>query len=53
VTSLATWRATIAIAGIVVFMWGIKTQNETARWVGIACLVVALVLRFVGKSRSR
>ena len=52
-TPLATWRVTIAIAGIVVFLWGAKTQNETARWVGIACLVIALVLRFVGRSKPR
>jgi hypothetical protein len=50
---LATWRVTIAIAGIVVFMWGAKTQNEPARWVGIACLVVALALRFLGPRRPR
>jgi hypothetical protein len=53
VTPLATWRVTIAIAGIVVFMWGAKTQSEAARWVGIACLVVALVLRFLGPRRPR
>jgi hypothetical protein len=47
------WRATIAIVGIVVFMWGAKTQNEMARWVGIGCLVVALALRFVGRSKPR
>jgi len=53
VTPLATWRVTIAIAGIVVFMWGAKTQNEAARWVGIVCLVVALALRFLGPRRQR
>jgi hypothetical protein len=53
VTPLQVWRVTIAISGIVVFMWGAKTQDETARWVGIACLVVALALRFLGRSKQR
>jgi hypothetical protein len=53
VTPLATWRSAIAIAGIMVFLWGAKTQDETARWVGIACLVVALALRFLGRSKPR
>jgi hypothetical protein len=53
VTALQTWRVTIAIVGVVVFLWGAKTDDETARWVGIACLVVALVLRFLGRSKAR
>ena len=52
-TPLVAWRAAIAIAGIVVFMWGAKTQNRLVSWVGIACLIVALALRFVGRSKPR
>jgi len=53
VTPLATWRVTIAIAGLVVFGYGVRTDNNTIRWVGIACLVVAFVLRFFAKAKAR
>jgi hypothetical protein len=53
VTALQTWRVTIALAGLVVFGYGIRNDNWTVRWVGIGCLVVALVLRFVRTSRPR
>jgi hypothetical protein len=53
VTPLATWRVTIAIAGLAVFGYGVRTDNNTIRWVGIACLVVAFVIRFFGKSKAR
>jgi hypothetical protein len=52
-TPLATWRVTIAIAGLVVFGYGVRTDNNTVRWVGIGCLVVAFVLRFFVKSKAR
>ena len=52
-TPLAAWRVTFAIVGCAVFGWGIRTDNETIRWVGVGCLVLALVLRFVSKSRPR
>jgi hypothetical protein len=53
VTPLATWRLTVAIVGCAIFGWGIRTDNEMTRWVGVACLVLALALRFIGKSRPR
>lgn len=52
-TPLATWRVTIAIAGLVVFGYGVRTANNTIRWVGIACLVVAFALRFFARAKSR
>lgn len=52
-TPLQMWRLTIAIVGVLVFLWGIKIQDETVRLVGIAFLVVALALRFLGRSRRR
>ncbi len=52
-TAIQTWRLTIALAGLVVFGYGIRTDNWTVRWVGVACLVIALALRFVGRSRPR
>jgi Ca2+/Na+ antiporter len=53
VTPLSTLRVTIAIVGILIFMWGARTQDEIVRWVGIAFLVVALVLRFLSRVRRR
>ena len=52
-TPLQIWRLTIALAGLVVFGYGIRVENMTIRWVGVACLVVALALRFLGRSRLR
>lgn len=52
-TALATWRVTIAIVGLVVFGYGVRTDNNTIRWVGIACLVVAFVIRFFGTTKRR
>jgi RsiW-degrading membrane proteinase PrsW (M82 family) len=53
VTAIVTWRVTIAIVGLAVFGYGVRTDNNTMRWVGIACLVVAFLLRFVAQSRRR
>jgi hypothetical protein len=53
VTPHTTWRVTVAIVGLVVFGYGVRTDNNMIRWVGIACLVVAFFMRFVGKSRTR
>ncbi|HZS61783.1 MAG TPA: hypothetical protein VFA43_21090 [Gemmatimonadaceae bacterium] len=52
-TPVAAWRVTIAIAGLVVFGYGVRTDNNTIRWVGIACLVVAFAIRFFAKSKPR
>ena len=52
-TPLTTWRVTIAIVGLAIFGYGVRTDNDMIRWVGIACLVVAFLLRFVAKSRPR
>jgi membrane protein implicated in regulation of membrane protease activity len=53
VIPLSTWRAAIAIVGVLVFLYGAKTENEMVRWVGVACLAIALVLRFLGRRRPR
>jgi membrane protein implicated in regulation of membrane protease activity len=53
VTPLSAWRSTIAIVGVLVFLYGAKTENEIVRWVGVACLAIALVLRFLGRRQPR
>lgn len=52
-TPLSTWRVTIAIAGLAVFGYGIRAENRTIRWVGIAFIVLAFVIRFFGKPKPR
>ena len=36
-----------ALAGIGVFAYGVRTEDGVVRWVGIALVVVAFLLRFV------
>ena len=52
-TRLTTWRVTTAIVGLAIFGYGVRSDNDMIRWVGIACLVVAFLLRFFGKPRPR
>jgi hypothetical protein len=41
--------AKIALAAVaaILFGWGIRTDDTTLRWAGVAFLVVALAIRFV------
>ena len=38
-----------ALAGIGIFAYGARTDHATVRWVGIAFVVAAFLLRFVKK----
>ena len=38
-----------ALAGLGVFAYGVRTDDSTVRWVGIALVIVAFALRFVKK----
>jgi hypothetical protein len=43
-----TWvRAALVVVGILIWAYGARVDDGTVRLVGIACLVVALLLRFV------
>jgi hypothetical protein len=39
----------LLVVGVIAFMYALREENEIARWVGIACVAVALLLRFVRK----
>jgi len=52
-TGLVTLRATVALVGILVFVYGARADLETVRWVGIALIGVAFLLRFVDPARRR
>jgi hypothetical protein len=45
-------RLIVILIAAVLLLWGIRTDDSTIRLAGIACLVVALALRFV-KPRGR
>ena len=45
-TRLMQIRVVAAIIGVIVWGYGVATENSTVRLVGIGLLVVALVLRF-------
>ena len=38
-----------ALAGVGVFAYGVRTEDSVVRWVGIALVIVAFLLRFVKK----
>lgn len=42
-------RVALIGAGVMAFAVALRTGIEWARWVGMACLVVALALRFVAR----
>ena len=40
-------RLTLAAAGLLVFGYGVRADLPTVRWIGIALVLVAVLLRFV------
>ena len=38
-----------ALAGVGIFAWGVRSEETVIRWVGIAFVIVAFLLRFVKK----
>jgi hypothetical protein len=53
VTSFVAVRATIALAGILVFVYGIRANSTGVRWAGIGVLAAAFVLRFFDPAKRR
>jgi hypothetical protein len=49
VTPLTSWQAVIGIAGLAILGYGIRTDSNRVRWVGVGFLAVAFALRFVKK----
>jgi hypothetical protein len=52
VTLLTSWQAVIAVAGLVVFGYGVRADSERMRWLGIGFLVVAFAFRFVKRRQQ-
>ena len=49
--AIAVAKIALAIAGIVVFMLGVRTGADLVRWTGVALVAVAFLLRFLGRGR--
>lgn len=44
-----TAKLVIAVAGVAVFMTGVRLELEMVRWIGIGLVAVAFLLRFIGR----
>ena len=40
-------KIAFALAGIGIFAYGVRTENNVVRWVGIGFVVAAFLLRFM------
>jgi hypothetical protein len=44
-------KIALALAGVGMFAYGIRSEDNLVRWVGIGLVVVAFLLRFVKTTR--
>ena len=51
-TPLVIARLALLLAGIVLFIIGIRTGQDPYRYVAIGLLLVAVILRFVDRARA-
>jgi hypothetical protein len=51
VTHVTVARLVLAFAGIGLFFWAKRVDQQSLRWVAIAVIAVALLLRFAEKRR--
>ena len=49
---LTTLKLALAIVGILIWFFGNRAGDERLRWVGIALLVAAVLLRFLKPRRG-
>lgn len=42
-------KLVITVAGIAVFLTGVRADSSLLRWIGIGLVTVAFVLRFLGR----
>jgi len=53
VTALTSWQAVLGVAGIAIVGYGIRADAPAIRWVGIAVLAAAALMRFVKRRTPR
>lgn len=51
VNPITVAKIALAVAGIVVFMLGVQSGVDSVRWTGVALVVAAFLLRFIGRGR--
>ena len=51
-TLLTTAKLAAATVGVMLLAWGMRADEPTIRWVGIAFLAAAFLLRFAGRVRE-
>ena len=39
----------LAVLGLGVLIWGMRIDDPTTRWIGIACLAASVLMRFLPK----
>lgn len=49
-TSLTTAKIALAVAGLFAFGYGVRVDSQSIRWVGIALVAAAAILRFVRRA---
>ena len=52
-SALTQLKLGLAFIGLVLFGYGVRGDMEQMRWIGIAFLAAAAILRFVGPRSSR
>jgi uncharacterized membrane protein len=52
-TPLIIARLIAALIAIILFAYGIRTDDSALRWAGIGFLVAALLMRFLGPREKR
>jgi hypothetical protein len=45
-------KLAVAVVGLLIWAYGVRSDDATVRWIGIAFLAGAFLLRFVGRRRS-
>jgi hypothetical protein len=53
VTPFVGARAAAALVGILVFVYGVRSDSGGLRWAGIGLLGAAFLLRFIDPARRR
>ena len=48
-SQLSTAKLALAIAGVLIWGYGIRTAQEPLKYFGIALLVISIVIRFLGR----
>ena len=51
-SALTSVKLALVAIGIFVWAYGVRVDDRTITWIGIAFLVAAFLLRFVGRRRS-